>query len=389
MSDTEIGRSGPAPSAWIGSVYYLVAFLCNGAFYPFLYVYFADLGLNGKQIGLLATLAPIVTLLVTTPVASLADRTRRRVHITQAGLALTGATVFSLRFPASFAVIVPLMVALAVFSMPVQSIAEGLIARMAQRNRLNYGAMRLWGSLGYAVSALGCGALWQVFGFGPMFIVAALMYVPLIVIARWLEEGPVISPQERKPVLDLLRDRGLLLLLLAAFLSAISNSLAMTFSGVYARWLGGGNVLVGAMVAVSALAELPTMFFSDRISLRIGSTKAVVGSYVLMAGAFLGYALTRDASLLLVFAVIKGLGYGVWITITIRLVVGRTPEQWASTAQALLTLCLWGLAPLVAGPLGGLIHDGFTPAAVFAGAAIALAMAAAVVLLGGRRGRLK
>jgi PPP family 3-phenylpropionic acid transporter len=383
--------AGPERTSFarIGSVYYLVAFLGSGAFFPFLYVHFADLGLNGKQIGLLATLSPIVTLLVTTPVASLADRTRKRVRIAQAGLALTGTTVFSLRFAASFAVIVPLMVGLAVFSTPVSSIVEGLIARMAQRHRLNFGGMRLWGSLGYAVSALGCGALWQAFGFGPMFLVAALTYVPLIVIARWLEEGPVIPPQERRPALDLLRDRGLLVLLLAAFLSAISNSLAMTWSGVYARWLGGGNMLVGAMVAVSALAELPTMFFSDRISLRIGSMKAAVGSYALMAGAFLGYALSREPSLLLVFAVIKGLGYGVWMTVTIRLVIRRTPEQWASTAQALLTMCLWGLAPLLAGPLGGLIHDAFTPAAVFVMAAITLVMAGGVILCGGRRLKLE
>lgn len=372
----------------MGSAYYLVFFLCNGAYVPFLYVHFADLGLSGKQIGTLSTLAPVATLLVSAFVASFADRHRRRVRIAQIGLACTAVVVLLLRLPDTFATMAPLMLLLAVFSTPISSISEGLVARTAQRHRLNYGAMRLWGSVGFAASSLGCGALWQVLGFKPMFLVAALLYVPLIVITGRLEEGPVISERERRPASRLLRDRGLLLLLVATFLAGISNSLSMTFSGVYARWLGGGNMLVGTMVAVSALAELPTMFFSNRISARIKEANAVFLSYVLMALAFVGFALIDAPVLLPVFSVVKGLGYGIWITVTIRLVTKRTPEDWASTAQSLLTMCLMGLAPLVAGPVGGVIHDSVDPAAVFWLAAGTLWAAGVVILFAGRRSRL-
>jgi len=380
--------SGKAPSPWIGSVYYLMFFFCNGSYIPFIYVYFADLGLSGKQIGLLATLSPVVTLLVATPVATFADRRRLRVRVAQVGLACTGVVVFLLRLPSTFGIIVLLMLFLAVFSIPISSISEGLIARIAQRHRLNFGAMRLWGSLGFAVSSLGCGALWQAFGFKHMFLVAGLLCLPLILVTGRLEEGPIVPALERKPASELLRDGGLVLLLVATFLAGISNSLAMTFSGVYARWLGGGNLLVGTMVAVSAVAELPTMFFSNRISGILKEKNAVVVSYLLMALAFVGFALIDDPQFLPIFSVVKGLGYGIWITVTIRLVTKRTSEEWASTAQSLLTMCLWGLAPLVAGPVGGLIHDAVSPAAVFWLAAISLGLAGAVILAAGIHGRL-
>jgi PPP family 3-phenylpropionic acid transporter len=381
-------RPGISPFAWSGSLYYGLYYLCAGSYAPFLYVYFSDLGLSGKQVGLLATLAPIVTLLLSSLVASLADRTRKRVRITQAALACTAVVVFLLRLPSTFGHIALLMLFLAVFSSPLASISEGLIARMAHRNRLNYGGMRLWGSLGWAVSALGCGFLWQALGFRVMFLVAGVLYLPLIFIAGRLEEGPVVPAQERRPASQLLRDRGLLLLLVATFLAGVSNTLAMVFQGIYARSLGGGNVLIGAMAAGGALAELPVMFYSSRISQRVGGANAVIYSCVVMALAYLGYELTKSPDLLVGLSVLKGFGYGLWFTVTIRLLTKRTPEEWASTAQSLLTICLFGLAPLVAGPIGGWIHDTIGPSAVFGLAAASMGMAGVVMLLARRLGKL-
>jgi PPP family 3-phenylpropionic acid transporter len=387
VSDKRAGPPARIPHARNGSLYYLLFYLGIGSYVPFLYVYFSDLGLSGGQVGLLATLSPVVAMLFTTSVASLADRKRKRVRITQVALAGSCVTVFLLRLPASFGSIVPLVFFLAVFSTPSISIADGLIARMAQRNRLNFGGMRLWGSLGFAISALGCGALWQAFGFETMFIVGSLLCLPPILLAGRLEEGPAAVERGHKPVSQLLRDRTLVLLLAATVLAGISTSLSGTFGGIYARSLGGGNTLIGAMGAFGALAELPTMFFSNRISERISETNAVLCSYGLMGAAFLGYALTDNPDLLLAFAIVRGLGYGLWLTSTVRLVTRRTPEQWASTAQGLLTICLFGLAPLVAGPLGGLIYDSINPAAVFGLATGCLGMAGVVMLVAGRRAR--
>ena len=45
-------------AGWVGSLYYLIYFVGAGSYMPYLYVYFTELGLNGKQVGWLATLSP-------------------------------------------------------------------------------------------------------------------------------------------------------------------------------------------------------------------------------------------------------------------------------------------------------------------------------------------
>lgn len=371
-----------------GSLYYLFTFLCAGAYMPFLYVYLAELGLNGGQIGFLSILNPAMTMLLATTISSLADRKRWRVITGQIALTGTAVSLFFLQMPSTFGMVVLLMLVLAIFNSPLMSITESLIARMAQRHDLNYGSMRLWGSFGFAVSSLGFGALWQRFGFKSMFTVASLLFLPLVLIASLLEEGPVIARDERKPASQLLRDSGLLLLLLATLLASVSNSLSMTFAGVYARALGGGNFLIGMMTAFGALAELPMMFFSERVARRIRGPNTVLLSFAIMAVAFLGYILTTNPAFLPPLAFFRGLGYGLWIPITVRIVTERTPQEWASTAQSMLTICLFGLPTLIAGPLGGWIYDAVSPAAVFGLGIVSLVLASGVLAFASVRGKL-
>jgi PPP family 3-phenylpropionic acid transporter len=386
-TDQSLSKKIPHP-ARVGSLYYLFTFLRAGSFMPFLNVYYAELGLTGQQIGWLASLLPLSMLLFATPIAGLADRKRWRIRLLQIALAGSGAAMFFLQFPTTFSGFVLLIIPMALFNSPIMAIADSLIARMARRDRLNYGGMRLWGSLGYAISAMIFGAFWQRSGFQPMFLIASLLCLPLIWTAGKLQEGPINIRDERKPMGVLFRDAGLVMLLLATLLAAISNGLSMTFEGIYVRSLGGGNFLIGVMVAIAAFTELPAMFYSQRIARKLGGTTTILLAYGFTASAYLGYILVSNPSLLPIFSVLKGLGYGLNLTNVVVMLTERTPDEWASTAQSFLSIVWMGLSPLIAAPLGGLILDAINPAAVFGLGVVAIILAAMVLWLASFLGKL-
>jgi MFS family permease len=131
------------------------------------------------------------------------------------------------------------------------------------------------------------------------------------------------------------------------------------------------------------------MFYGQRIAQRLHGPNTVILAYGLMAGAYLGYVLLANPRVMPFFSILKGLGFGLFFTNTVRILNERTPEEWASTAQSLMSVGMFGLAPLVAGPLGGLIHDAFSPGAVFGLGILALALAALVLGWAALRGRLE
>jgi PPP family 3-phenylpropionic acid transporter len=371
-----------------GSMYYVFSLLMAGSFMPFIYVYFTELGLSGEFVGWLSTMAPVITILFVTFISSIADRFHKRVRIAQIGMLGSAISMLMLHFFTSTTAIVLLMFLYAVFSNPIMALGDGLISRMAKRHGIVYGSMRMWGSLSYSFASLVFGIVWQRLGYGTMFLVTAALYLPLIWVINQVEEGPVIASEKRVPVSVLFRNAGLVLLLLATLLAGMSNSLFLTFGPIFARSLGAKSTLIGMMVAFGGLAELPAMFYNERISDRIGKVNAILLAFILMAAGYLGYIFTKNPIYLPAITIIRGLGYGLWWMATIRLVVDLTPEEWAATAQSLLVVCSFGFSPLIAGPLGGWIHDVINPAAVFGLAILSICLGGIVLLIATMRRKL-
>lgn len=393
MADNFIAAREEKHPALIGSLYYFFQFVGAGSFFIFIYAYLSDpaygINLNGSQIGFLSTLQPLMVVLLSTTIASIADKNRKRKLFTQIGLAGVGIATFLLKFQSTFAMVALLMLLSALFNSPIGSIADSLIARTAQRKNLNYGGMRLWGSFGFVVSSLTFGALWGIFGFKPMFNVAAITYLPMIFIVSRMEEGPVIAPGQRQPFIKLFTNKGLLLLLLATIFASTANSLTMTFNGMYVNYLGGGSLLIGLMTGLGAIGEIPMMFWSDRIGKRLKKTNAILLAYGIMALAFLGFSLTSNPALLPAFNVVKCIGYGLWMPLTIRLFTENTPPEWAAAAQSLLTISMFGISQLIAGPVGGVIYDKISPHAVYVFGILCFFAAVVVLMIATRRNHLR
>jgi len=175
------------------------------------------------------------------------------------------------------------------------------------------------------------------------------------------------------------RDLGLVILILVSFLMGISNSLAMSFEGIYVKFLGGGNSLVGLMIGVAGVSEIPSMHFGQKITGRIKGSNALILSLGLMGCAYVGYVLARDPRALIAMAVFKGLGFGLFFSNIVPLVNARAPEDWVTTAQSLRAVAMFGVAPLLAGPLGGTILDLVSPSAIFLVSCFTLGLAAILV----------
>src|SRR5690349_10945404 len=88
-----------------GSIYYLAYWAAIGIFVPFTNVYFVNLGLSGREIGLLSALLPLLTLTAAPALAGLADRRGWRVRTLALSLAGTGIALILLSFPRSFLVL--------------------------------------------------------------------------------------------------------------------------------------------------------------------------------------------------------------------------------------------------------------------------------------------
>ncbi len=362
-----------------------------GAQMPFFNVYFARLGLSGWQIGILSTALPLMSLFVGPALSLLADRRRWQKRMLLVSIGATGALLILFIFPRTFAPLLVLSLLRALLFSPMMSIGDGMIARMATRHRIDYGKLRLWGSLSFAIAALVCGALWERWGFQAMFIVTSVLTLPVLWAATGLEESapadrqmaaaPVDASANAPTLRNVRRDQGLVAILAAVSLIGVAEGMYGAFSGVYMDRLGGSQFLVGALFGLSALAEPPVMHYSGAIFRKLGKPVAVSLAYGLVGIAFLGYGLVRQPWLILAFAMLKGMGFALYFVGNVSLIDERAPESWTSTLQSLMNAATRGLAPLITTPLGGLLADSLGLPVIFISSGAAALLAAGVFLV--------
>jgi PPP family 3-phenylpropionic acid transporter len=364
-----------------GILFYFGFFVGMGMFLPFINVYWRqELGFNGRQIGLLSLIRPLMTVVFAIPVASFADRRQWRIPILMGALIGTGLVFVFAGNLHTFTAWILGWLLLAIVMSPTMSLADSLIARMSLRHHLNYGTMRLYGSFGFALTAIAGGALWEQIGFKAMFLTTGIAFLPVVFLASKLEEDASNTEQQEHPSFwAIMQNSGLIALVIASFFMGAAVNISNIFDGIYMRFLGGTEIFVGLMFGLAALCELPAMHYRDRLAERLGGPPMLLLAYSILMVTFLGFMLVSQPWMLLCMAIFKGLGFGLCWVSTIRLSNERTPDHWASTVQSVITASFFGIAPLMASPLGGEIYDHFGPKAVFLCAS--LLVGGAVVVL--------
>lgn len=412
-----------------GALFYSAYWGVVGMYEPFINIYYLNLGLTGEQIGWLAAVLPLCVMIVTPLVARLADITHRRVLFLAAGclgygLALTLFVTAGAR--PTFPTLIAIIALISVFRGPIISLADSLIAPMAVRHDLNFGAMRLWGSIIFTAAAFGLGLLWERAGLSAMFLVSAVGFLPVALTALLLDENrpatqsvqaqssalnkdpkgfagqnrPVLAEQigptsaasgskpsgssptpARRAGSSLAQvNPGLWFLLAATFLVIAALFMSGNFATVYMRQMGGSAMLVGMVLGMSALFEVPGMLWGRAFARRFGSTNMLLLAYGLAALGMFGYGISQSPGVLLAFSGVRGLGFGLMLVGNVTIINHHAPGDATATFMGVFNAAVAGLAPLLGGPISGWVYQSYGPPALFFLTA-ALTLAAGLVIL--------
>lgn len=166
--------------AWRLGLVYAALFLIIGCYLPYLPVWLEWRALSADQIAILLATPLFGRILIAPTVSFTADRLgdRRLILILSAwgSLASFGALMLSDGFwPMLFA-----MVLVAIASTTLMPLTETVAISAIRRTRLDYGRVRLWGSLSFIGASLGVGVVIQYWGAGlvlPFLMLAASLMV--------------------------------------------------------------------------------------------------------------------------------------------------------------------------------------------------------------------
>lgn len=337
---------------------FFIVYAAGSVFLPFMALYLEQRGLSGRQIGLLAGIPPVMTLIGASVWGGLSDATRRHKQVFMLVFAGSIAAAVVLPLTQSFAGLGLVIALHALCFMPLIPLLDNTALDILGKHSDRYGQIRLWGSIGWGVGAPVVGPLLERFGLDFAFYGhAALMLVGLLVAVPL----PVASTSAGRAfgagLRSLLQDRRWYLFLLVIFVAGFGDAVARNYSFLYLKELGAGNLLMGLSLTIGTASELVVLMFSSQLLARLGSHKLLVLGVLTQAGRLLGWSLIDDPYLALSLQLFNGLSFGALWLAAVAYAREIAPAGMSATAQGLLSGMYFGLSSAVGALLGGLWYE--------------------------------
>jgi PPP family 3-phenylpropionic acid transporter len=340
------------------AAFYGAVFLAVGIYQPFWPVFLKSRGLSAAEIGLIFALTSWIRIVSTPAIAQIADRSGRAkaTLVVAAALCLV---VFTGFFEArGFWPILLVMLPAAVCFQPLIPLVESQTMAAVQRERLDYGRIRLWGSLTFILGTVGAGSMitdrapglvfYLVLGALALTLLAALA-LPAAPARR--HEGAPLNP------LKLLRDRRFLLFLGTASLIQASHAAYYGFSALHWQAAGLSEATIGLLWAEGVAVEVLLFAFSGAVMARAGP--AALLALAALAGMlrWTVLAATTDLGLLIAVQALHALTFGAAHLGAMHFIARAAPPGLGTTAQSLYSAVSGGVAMGLAMLLAGALYE--------------------------------
>jgi len=345
------------PTFWIPGAYYFLYYAAAASLSPFLALYYQSLGLDGHQIGILASI-PSIVMIFTIPLwTGYADaHHKHRALFTLATLGSI-AFVFAIKVLNGFGWLILAVVVYAGFFSSIMPFMDGAMMSTLGGEKSQYGRIRLWGAVGWGLAAPLMGVLTERNGIQWIFwMYAALMFISLL----FGLQIPLSLGHAGEPfwhgIRKLLSPRILHFLTLV-FVGGLCLSALSNFLFLYMESLGATKTLMGFSLTAATLSELPMFFFADRFLKRWGARGLLLFSMSAYVLRSLLYSFVVAPWIFLFIQLLHGATFSAMWVAVVSYASEIAPPGLDATAQGLVSATMFGIGSATGALLGGLFYQ--------------------------------
>jgi len=372
------------------ALFYGALFVVYGMYVPFMPVWLDWKGLTAGEISAVIAAPLFVRVLITPTVAVAVDRSggHRSYLIGLAWAAL--AFVFVLTVSQSFWAILIFAILLMVSNSTIMPLIDTIAVQGTRARGLDYGRLRLWGSLSFVAASFAGGIAITEFGGGAgIWLIAIGCALTLIAAYRVpnVAGQQISSANVTQPVWKITEPRELLarrefrLFLIASGLAQAAHATFFTFGTIIWQKQGLSAAWCGTLWAIGVFAEVLLFTFSGRVAGKFGAVRLIAIGAAASIVRWLMLASDPSLAILVPLQLLHGVTYGASHIGAMHFIHDAVPRDRSASAQALYATVSAGVAMGIATMISGYLYTEAGSLSYVAMAAIAAVSLAAAVRL--------
>jgi PPP family 3-phenylpropionic acid transporter len=367
------------------SAVYFWYFAFIGLFAPYFGLFLQSLGQSAFEIGVLLSVMQLARVLAPHGWAVLADRLGRRVRLLRITLALSALFAAGFLLAEGFWTLFAVVAALGLVSSASMPLVEATTLARLEGRMAGYGAVRLWGSVGFVVAVLAGG--WALdrtpIDILPWLFVATI----LATLAATAGVGEARSPagREHAALGPVVRRREVAVLMAACFLMSVAHGPLYSFFSIYADAAGYDKTTIGVLWTLGVVAEIAVFATLPRWLPHASMERILAVSFALAVARFvmIGWAVEHLA-VLVVAQLLHGATFGSYHVAALAVVHRWFDGSRQVRGQALYTALSYGAGGFLGSLASGALWEAVGPAWTFTAGAAAAASGFALLVHQGR-----
>lgn len=349
-------------------LFYFMQFLSAGVFGPYFALYLYQNGFSGGQIGLLLGTMPIVVMLAQPVWSYFSDIFQTRRNILVISSIAMGGSILAIGYSETFTSVYVYGIIFAIFRAPMQPIGNALVLDFLEEERTpeKFGFLRLWGSLSFAISSVLIG------GF---LIEDLLSYLPWILFAMYIGAGvsSYLLPEKRgsfrysmaEGLRFLPSNPEFLLFLIGSIFIGASLGVVMNYQALFLGFLGASPWLIGIVVSLPALLEIPLMLVVPSLLRRFSWSIIILVGAIALPVRWLCYMFIQNPVWVIPTQLLHSIAIVSFMVVGVSLVNKKIHQKWRATSQGLYSASLDGVGSGIGIFLAGYVMELFGVRAIW------------------------
>jgi PPP family 3-phenylpropionic acid transporter len=352
-------RRGETALKIIFPLFYFFTFFGFGSLFPLLSVYLQnEVGLSGAQIGTIMSISPIIMIFTQPFWGMISDYTGKPVAVLTIALGSTALVGLAYSSVHEYGWLIVVAAFLAFTQSAIVPISDSIALSYVQKSEMNYGSIRLWGAVGFAVSVLAGGWLSEMFSLTVIFYVFAIVLLLSAMLAWKLprESGPMKAAVGHG-MAQLFKIPKFVLFLVITFLVFGPIYANNFYFSVFVKEMGGTLTGIGLAFLLAAGSEAPFMKIADALIRRYGVLFILAFAAAISALRWLFYFFEPSLSLIYATTIAQGISVGLFIPAALQYVRNIAPANVKVTAVSLYSAVGNGLGTWFCTFIGGYILE--------------------------------
>jgi PPP family 3-phenylpropionic acid transporter len=340
---------------WRLSSFYFAYYMFVGAFVPYWGLYLKSVNFSAVEIGILLSLFQVSRIFSPSFWGWLADHTNRRVAWIKFTALLGLLGYIGVFFGTSFIWLFFVMAALSVFTSSTLPLAEAVTMAHIEPANQPYGRIRVWGSIGFIVAAVGLGVVLDHSKITSLLWFLLVVQASLFILSFYIPE-PHVPPHhtDHLSIWKIVRRPEVLSLLVGCCLMVSAHSVYYSFYSIYLEAHGYSKSWIGALWAVGVICEILIFIVMPKLTAKFSLKQILLVSLSLAVLRFSMIGLGVSSLWVLMLAqTLHAATFGSFHAASVAIIQQYFKGRHQAKGQAIYSSVGYGLGGTIGGVSGG------------------------------------